>query len=159
MFETNPETLEDFIKSAARFDDVNSGDKSSAPILVLTRTDLLYLNVVVARTTIIRVLPALALARWIIFADPEKDAFFEGNAKALGKFIGEINQAPTWIWTAEETEYRYLVLTPDTNEIFVRPAASPSSQRQPRLRTGRSSTTLRAVQYEAIEASRRDSKP
>lgn len=150
--------LDRYITYIGRLDDVKNADPP--PILVITQTLLFYSNVIATRAAIVKALPTLSTAMWIIFVDPNENPFYVRNTEERGDLNDEIHNAP--VWTDRETKYRYLLLTTETKDMSViKRQASDLNQLllSPRLR--RASATLKAVCSEEImeEARRRDSKP
>lgn len=164
-------TLDRFVKFSSRFDDLADEEGSSAPIMVLTKTEPVLHRVALDTALLVRELPATDKSLWVVyFTEKVKEPFFEEELRSLGEFsqalddeIPSLDQA--LIWKDKRTKRRYLILTPDTAKMNrieerVRLLALPQTA-VPRLRTGLSSTTLRTVCPEEImeEARGRDSKP
>lgn len=163
-------TLDRFITFAARFDDMaKPGDATAAPIMVLTKTEPILQSLVMDASTLVRKLPATANSLWIVyFTRKAEEPFFEDNLHSLGEFslalddqIPPLDQA--LIWKDKRTQRKYLILTPDTENMDMikwRVRLLTTPQPVQRLRTGSSSATLKAVYPDEImEEARRDSKP
>ena len=100
-----------FIRYAERIRGVYDGTERA--LVMLTRTNPLALTVLDTRRRIERRLPALANARWVIYADLTVDPFFSQMAVRLGHLTDELNAAPHWIGPGN---MRFLVLTEMTHD-------------------------------------------
>lgn len=115
--DTRYPTIAGFVRATRR---LNANEWTDAkipdrPIVVLTNTN--YRELVVNRTEIIKALPALTAALWVAFADPDENPFFFKYAIENGTFNDGSSDVPIWIETRMETNYRYLILTPDVKNM------------------------------------------
>lgn len=88
------------------------------PLVVLTRTNPLAMNLVGARRALEAAVPSLARALWLVFFDPTHDPFFVDTARRLGHLDGDVGGAPLW---SGPDGFRFLVLGPQVADLDVLP--------------------------------------
>lgn len=117
-------SIDRFVRCASTITDI-CGD-AEPPIVVLCRTNPLAITVVEARRQIVRAIPALATATWVVFVDLLRDPFFARAARAQGALA----HGPCGLQWVDPDALVYLVAGIQTVE-----SESPPSRSMERMRT------------------------
>ena len=87
--------------------------RREVPLVVLTMTNPVSLQLVQTRRTLEAAHPILEKAPWMVFLDPDEDPFFFESASQLGAFDDSDPDVPIWHGPDDR---RFLVLPPHVDD-------------------------------------------